>query len=328
MTTAHDLIEDTILTHRLIPTELLNREAELILVKWPGYRFMTPMQATRYFLDVYEALYTEFYRTNIDATSARPHKTTIWDTTQRNRAMTQLWEARQRADELGLPYEAVMRFAFEFHYGRISRGKQPLQLFPLKVDNPTWHKMFEKKHEDLLDYHIVRDLDSPIYRNENFLGLPAQLATRELIKSFAMKRSRTEAHGVARYVLERRLVTPDDIAEVIPVDRFDEVMSEAKREFDTPWYNAHPIEQVDQSSTLQTCFALQPTASPTCDMCPHTAKCHDYTQRLRRKAEHIYGPDGLADSHTKLQARERKRKSRENQRKENKRQSALQGKAA
>ena len=126
MTTATELLEDTTLTLRLIPAELLCREAELTLLKWPGYQFITPLQATRHFLDVYQAKYTEFYRINVDAATTRPHKTTRWDTSNRNGPMTQLWEARQRADELGLPYEASLDFAFEFHYARISRGKQPL----------------------------------------------------------------------------------------------------------------------------------------------------------------------------------------------------------
>ena len=137
---------DAIKTMQLIKQNDLFPEQELSFTKWFGYRFMSPLAATRHFARVYKEklkLYVRRYQDVETAEHVRGLAPDIFFKPSGD--LTQLWKARQRADRLGLPYELLIEFGFEFASRRTWRhAPRPIQLFGSDKSKIAWLTELEK----------------------------------------------------------------------------------------------------------------------------------------------------------------------------------------
>lgn len=136
-----------------IAPKLLAKEAALHQTRWIGHRYMTPLQATQQFNDAYLIAYRRVWARHFSATEA-PGKQPIEASFAMNDLadMTSLWTSRQRADELGMPYDLFCEIIMErWIVGR--KAKQPPlpnQMCSGKLFNgwmrghPTWAEISER----------------------------------------------------------------------------------------------------------------------------------------------------------------------------------------
>lgn len=90
-----------------IEHKVLAAERELEAHKWFAYRFLSPFTATLRFHRIYLEKRRHYVWTNIDA-GLLPRLRDKSFFALDGRGVTQLWVARQRADSIGLPYEAYI----------------------------------------------------------------------------------------------------------------------------------------------------------------------------------------------------------------------------
>lgn len=108
-------LDDTIEVMRLVMPDVLEREREVAHKKWFAYRFMSPLAATKHFAELYSKGFKAYIRFNRDRDEAELRQGLGQNIFHKpGRSLTELWHARQRADELGLPYELLIEFGFEF----------------------------------------------------------------------------------------------------------------------------------------------------------------------------------------------------------------------
>lgn len=132
---------------------LLASEPSLMPTRWVGNRYMSPLQATQAFTEAYIEAYRAAWDRRFDASEApfkQPCKTSFAMNDRQD--MTCLWKARQKADELGMPYDLFCDIVIErWLYGRKTK-KPPLpnQLCSGKLfqgwmrGHPTWDEMGER----------------------------------------------------------------------------------------------------------------------------------------------------------------------------------------
>ena len=140
-------IEDLADMQAMIPTSFLEAEDELMVIKWPAYRFLSPKHATALFIAEYAKAYKTNWSENQDRDeAARMTPTAKLDTTCNNAKFTQMWHARQAADLRGVPYDFYLKFCFDFASKRSGRRypPQPNQLGPNSKTEIAWHAEFAK----------------------------------------------------------------------------------------------------------------------------------------------------------------------------------------
>lgn len=92
-----DRLRDNITALRLVMPDVLMRERERAHTKWYAYRFMSPLEATKLFADLYRAAFKRYVRTHrdvSDADAANGLGTRIFG--RPNSSLTEVWNARQR----------------------------------------------------------------------------------------------------------------------------------------------------------------------------------------------------------------------------------------
>jgi len=164
---------DTVEMSRLIMPDVIERERELAHSKWFPYRFISPLRATKHFADLYRDGYKAYVRANVDAeTSEKVKGLSLQIFNKPTGNLTQLWKARQRADDLGVPYELLISFGFLFASRRTWKNPpRPVQLFGTKESEVAWPAEFNKYRDEHLPL-ALDGLSGPAqYRTENYRGL-------------------------------------------------------------------------------------------------------------------------------------------------------------
>lgn len=132
---------------------LLAKEALLLRTRWIGNRYMSPVQATQAFTEAYIAAYRAAWARDFDHSEA-PHKQPCTPSLALNdrSVISSLWRARQKADELGMPYDLFCEVVMErWIVGRkAKRPPLPNQLISGKLfgawmrGHPTWAETGER----------------------------------------------------------------------------------------------------------------------------------------------------------------------------------------
>lgn len=203
---AAERLRDTMQAMKLIMPDLLARERQSDQTKWFAFRFTSPMAATKLFAEIYRREFRNFVRVHGDVDVAQRAKglsTTIFS--KPSGSLTQLWQARQRADEFGLPYEVLIEFGFLFAgRRRWKHAPSPLQLFGTQGSYVAWPAEFEKFLVDRMPMAIDRLTDLPQYRVENYRGLVAQDEFRTLLLARLAEASGPWHVKIARQCFELR----------------------------------------------------------------------------------------------------------------------------
>jgi hypothetical protein len=116
-----DTLENDFYASSVIPKKYADWDLELFQTKWFDYRMMTPLQATKAYIDAYVGVYRRIFAREFDHERAQYITPLNFDSLRagilqgRTRDKTKFvgaWHGRQIADALGMPYaeyiDAVM----------------------------------------------------------------------------------------------------------------------------------------------------------------------------------------------------------------------------
>ncbi|RVE99711.1 hypothetical protein CN172_01045 [Sinorhizobium meliloti] len=280
---AESRLHETITAMRLVMPDVLERERELARVKWYAYRFMSPLEATRHFAELYKAGFKAYVRRERDLEEAERVQglgTRIFG--RPNSSLTELWKARQRADELCLPYDLLIEFGFHFAARRVwKNAPRPAQLFGSKDSDVAWPIEIEKWLEDRLPLAVERLDGLPQYRIENYRGFPVQDEFRGYLLDLM-----NETTGPWSRKLERQCVTkrhlPFRLAmRLVPKGMRASVIRHLRSEIEAGSGNACRNERLPDVAFAPTCFGIpvahdkSSQACATCgvaELCSRTAK--------------------------------------------------------
>jgi hypothetical protein len=262
---------------RLIPREHLAREATLMIQKWPAYRFMPPMQATRLFHAEYVKAYKEHHKRTVDLHESEKIKIgEKLDMRRPNAHLTQLWVARQRADALGMPYSHYLRFEFGFAERRKRKHPpQPNQFGPNPRNEEAWSaKISEYWTDDMRRIELNRMAPRAQFAVENDRGLPAQWRFREELVALAQALPDFFEALISRYVVELRYLREEDCAP-LGTGIVARALERARAETGPCAPVPHEHDPCAPGSLLQSCFGVPgiPDDEPVCRTCPHRALC-------------------------------------------------------
>ncbi|QIG51049.1 hypothetical protein G5V57_26970 [Nordella sp. HKS 07] len=276
-----------------IRRELLENEKELVPLKWFDYRFDTPLDATVKFAEAYALVYKDKWAESFDRDEAKRKRAIVaGGITNNRRELSSFWRVRQIADLIGVQYDSFVRAAMTWHLrSQWKRLPRPNQL------------VCEVKGQSVVEHvraswaasgESFRYSRLPQYREENFVGLPAQLAHREHVIQQINDRVRP-VELIGRMVFGERVLSHD-----LAISSFGyDIVEEAKRDF------CRTTEPVVKLSTAQ--------FRPACYMVPYafdesSSMCADCQIKQRCKAaaratdKHIASRHGSLDPVT---ARER-----------------------
>lgn len=208
-------LSDDILTHDFVPKPLMKHELELYATKWFDYRELTPVQATRRYIDVYGDIYRRHFSTNVDSKIAQYIKPItierIWKglgegNRRTRREFTGCWRGRQVADALGMPYHIYIDLAltYRLRFWKQRNLPQPFHLYG------EWDvEKIQGKWEEMQATRLYLS-EEPAYIAQNYRGVAHQKDYHEWLMKQAFLRSNPPAF-LARFI-------NDDI---LPLDKVE-----------------------------------------------------------------------------------------------------------
>lgn len=183
-------------------------EKLLFGTKWFDYRFLSPIQATRAFVDEYAVAAHDVYASTFDAVRAdhMTYPTSNWlfgkikldPKPETKRLLAGYWKARQVADALGMPYELFARLALQQRLRFWQRTYLP------KVYHIYEREFVEKVAERWQDIQreVTHVATHPAYHEDNYRGLKVQNQYHDFLMANPSPTS------LAFHVRERRLPAP------------------------------------------------------------------------------------------------------------------------
>ncbi|MEP9372635.1 hypothetical protein [Mesorhizobium sp. KR1-2] len=277
-TAAQKWLRDITSASRLIMPDLLARERFLSSQKWFGYRFMSPLAATLLFAKHYREGYKQYLRFNVDAELARNATGISLNVPEKPcTAFTQLWIARQKADERGLPYDLIIRFGFEFAGRRRRKNPpRPIQLFSNSNTEDAWNCEIEKYLEEHLPLVVEQLSELPQYRLEHDRGLPTQVEFREFMWTYTLSSDKPWSNRIGQQCIERRQLPLRRLLAQVERSYRRGVLTEVRHS--RRHGSFEPAAQVDLPpiAFAPACLGLPASympASSECTNCPFAAKC-------------------------------------------------------
>lgn len=271
-----------------MPMADLACESSLMVTKWPEYRFITPLAATKLFVVEFRRAYAFCLRTNVDLLRSENSKAgSNIHFLRPGTGETTAWRARQKADAFGLPYPVYLRFCFDFAMRR-KRNRLPHinQLFP---SNPgardAWALEFEKFWTDdhqQLAYDTMKFM--PQFADLNSRSLPAR-------KTFAVEFLRDVSRRITNlddfvsgYVVRRNYLSSFELADVVGKNPVAIALTRALNDVRTGVLQKMPFT-VSGADRMQACFGLPGVSGvgDPCDECPTRASCSSLRELAEEK---------------------------------------------
>lgn len=250
----------------------LEMERELQPIKWIGYRFMTPLDATRLFYDKYRAARVEYVREHKDVELARKLRTVSFDEfARRPEALAGAWFARQAADTLGVPYNIYVDFGLWFWSRRSGGGRQGVpqitQLGYKESSEVAWRTEFEKYAKDRIALAYRSLADVPQLRASSFEGTSEQVVARDLILDHCQASAASWAHSIETWCYTYPILTPDCFAARVPGD----VLRSALDLVDISGTVAMETESASPSLLWPSCHGMPNALDPDHEGCANCA---------------------------------------------------------
>lgn len=214
-----------------IPAKTLAKELELTDTAWFDYRMMHPTLRTYLFAHHYDKAFQYMVALHVDveqvqgedprsyfpkgddplgktkATLLKEQKSGIVGS---YKLMHAIWKARQKADELGMPYDIFCMSGMKAAIGRIwQRIPSPQQLYSDNIVN-----MIIERWAELLGERMFVATD-PFYKLQNWVDHPAQLDHANWICAQVMQRSRPEM-TLAQYAFITPMIPAQTLRALIP----------------------------------------------------------------------------------------------------------------
>ncbi|KAB2784575.1 hypothetical protein F9K97_16500 [Brucella anthropi] len=324
-------LEDNNRACMLISREVLEREPELIPTTWFEYRFMSPWERTKLFERSYAEARQKALALRIGTNKAKDRKLYSVSWTTQNRELTKLWKARQRADELCLPYGEICNKAFGFT--ELANRKNiclPEQLIP------DWHTEGQAEFKAFWSQKMFEDIDelrwinfnrlsanlSP-FRREFGTGLAAQKSLKDYLVNERQRQERSYQGFFKRFALQERLLDDKAAREIAqqvlkvsshaqPADIWETFRAEKDSWLKSGQPGAAAVATANSVCTLQGCYGLMHNfkGRSDCETCPQFTACEALSNMCEiTTCGKIGGMDPTA-LRKRQKATERKRKSR------------------
>lgn len=224
-------LEDDIVAWEFIQDrKTLAFEADLMALKWFDYRHMTPLQATRLYIQAYTDAYSRFVREVQDIELARVISPTNIDSIFRKLALgsgpkftngkSQLksaWHGRQVADLLGVPYDVYVNKAMELRLRYWNRAQLPQMrhLYGEMIIDRMPGEWFELQGASL---YLS---DHPAYLVQNYCGTQAQNDYHEWL--FRQAEMRPDKPAIMARFINDDLISYEKVRARTTVDDFQRV---------------------------------------------------------------------------------------------------------
>lgn len=221
---------DRIALDRVSP-KLLTREVELCNTAWFDYRMMHPTQRTYLFAHYYDQAFRYMIALHVDReqvmgdnprsyfpkgadplgkTKAQELKDAKSGKNSGYKMMTMIWKARQKADELGIPYDIFCMSGMKAAIGRIwQRIPSPAQLYSDNIINSIIDRWAELLSERLF---VASDA---FYQIKQWVNHSAQLDHAKWICEQAMLRARPEM-TIMQYAYKTPMIPSQTLSALIP----------------------------------------------------------------------------------------------------------------
>jgi len=291
---ATERLADTIGAIKLMAPVHLERERELAHCKWFGYRFMSPLAATKHLAELYRRGVQRYarYHQDIDlAASVRGLSHHVF--AKPNGSLTELWRARQPADECGLPYELLIDFAFEFAGRRKwKHTPRPIQLFGSKKSGVAWQAEFEKYLADHLPLTLERLSGLPQYRIENYRHLPVQDGFRSCLTRHIREANKRWAPMIGKQCVQDRHLPLRDTLKLVPQEMRRGVISEVKSDRHIGLLPPAAHERITVVAMVPACFGMpfaRTDGALECRSCPFVHKCSALAHMVSDRMHDRYG---------------------------------------
>ncbi|MDS1136714.1 hypothetical protein [Nitratireductor indicus] len=291
--------------------EVLARERQLANSKWFAYRFMSPLAATKLFAELYRKgvkAYVREHRDIEEAEKANGIADNIFS--QPSGSLTQLWKARQRADEFCLPYDALIDFAFHFVGRRHWRSTpRPIQLFGSKNSDVAWPLEIEKYLGDHLPMALSRMSALPQYQTENYHDLSVQNEFREYVLEDLKSRSSSWSTKIANACVGKRHLPLRLARPLVPDAEWPAIASVIRTDLDVGLLNPPPEEHVAGISLAPACIGIpsaRDESSSDCRSCPFNASCRSLGESAAKHLADRFGTASpLADARREYERKKR-----------------------
>lgn len=306
-----DRLVENIRAVRTIMPEVLARERELSRSKWFAYRFMSPLAATELFADLYRKGVKAYVRANRDIEEAQKAKG-IADSifSKASGSLTQLWRARQRADELCIPYDLLIDFGFHFvSRRRWNSTPRPIQLFGTKKSDVAWPLEIEKYLEEHLPMALDRMPILPQYQSENYRGLQVQDEFREHVLKDLKERHGNWSTKIAGACVRNRHLPLQNTIDLAPKSERSVTIASIRQEITLGILVPPERENVSDIAFAPACLGIisaRDESAHDCQACPINRSCRSLVERAEQNLVDRFGTASpLADPR-----RERERMSR------------------
>jgi hypothetical protein len=223
------------------------------------------------------------------------------------RELTSFWRARQFADEIGVPYDQFVDGVF-YTCGRRGWGRlpRPNQIYGAKFGLAVKSRVIQQWQEWTEEAKLTFS-KLPQYRNENFVGLPAQVAHRDRVVS-QLKTWHGDHYKMAALCF---------VDEVLPIERaiaeFGEAQFERARLYATDHGLAAIPTTLSDAEMRPSCFGVLNAHEATateCGACPMQESCSDAAAFVKAWAIEKIGSDDPRAERRRQQVRDRVRRHR------------------
>lgn len=299
-------LQELVLARTILPGEHLDAEPELSNMAFVPYRFMSPYRRTQEFGRIFDEIYREYRKRywGKDTRLAPRAALYAWPDSD----IVALWQARQHADLLGVPYRYYLRQAFEYCFSAgYKRCPAPNQIWRDPVLKAVDTEAKRGVSLAASKEYSPERLDS-MFLAENYRGHPVQVAAHDDLVTKVKQFPDEFNLGV---LLMRDKIIPEHVArERFGDARVDKVLAEyvpfEPREMGEPL----PVE----AQPMLGCFGTYRAASNVCQACPLAASCGTLDADVRATLIARHGTDAPRALKQTSDATERKRRQRARER--------------
>lgn len=207
--------------------KILSAEPSLCTSAWFDYRLMHPTQRTYLFAHHYDQAYRFMLRLHVDyeqaegpnprsyfpkhdplgKTQSQLKKEAKLGVVQAFKSTTAVWKARQKADELSIPYDVFCMSGMKAAIGSIwQRTPSPAQLYSNNILNAIIERWAE-----LVESRIYCAQDS-FYQIKNWVDHPSQIEHAQwVIDQIKCRNSREFA--IAQYAFIKKVIPPSMLSQ-------------------------------------------------------------------------------------------------------------------
>ncbi|OEO29779.1 hypothetical protein VW23_001655 [Devosia insulae DS-56] len=314
-TPAQERFRSLVTMTKSVAREHLIKEADYVNTKWFEYRYTDPYSATILFGRHYNAALRRFVEKYINIDFGPHVRGVDIPATAPSREFTQLWVARQHADEVQLPYDQYISHCLEFAVGRSGRkvaAPRPNQLRPTHKSDIAWKFKFAEKFDDYEVTFTSRLSSFQQLRVENYHSLPAQRGQFEHMKQIAAMGRQSWLRTAEHWSVELRLLPLRAFRTELSIDQMRGIVVDARRVKGGLTSTATALSK-SSVALWQSCFGVpgaQRECAPCCG-CPQAEACGKMAELVIKAVARDTGTEDPILEAKRAAGRARTRKSRQ-----------------